>query len=270
MKKHISIYTLVLLTALTCSCWTGCSKQFSERVYPVAALNVVNALPTSAPLVLIQGSVASVIGNFSNISALSFGNTFVLTPMSGSEAFYAVQRNADTVSVGSKGPDFMFNGVLNFKAGGLYSLFITGQDTTNPDFLFVQDTLLVITDSAVGIRFVNLSTGSNPISINLEGNAVGSEVANLPYKSITGFKQYINNSATTDYLFVVRDAATGDSLTKFEFLASGSSNHGYGLTDPSNANNGTLLTFKHITIAVYGSESSASGNPLTTLLTDNY
>jgi hypothetical protein len=165
----------------------------------------------------------------------------------------------------------MFNGVLNFKAGSLYSLFITGADTTSPDFLFVQDVLPVIKDSAVGIRFVNLSTGSNPMSINLEGSSIGSEVSNLAYKGITSFQQYVNNSTTVDYFFVVRDAATGDSLTQFDFLASGSSNNGNGLIDPSNSlNNGTLLTFKNITIAVYGSESANSNNPLSTMLIDSY
>jgi hypothetical protein len=271
MKKHSSAYILILLTALGCSCGTGCSKQFSTPVYPVASLNVINALPNSAPLILVQGPIASETGNFSNVGTLSYASAFVLTPPSGSEEFYAVQSNADTSAVGTKSPDFMFNGVLNFKAGSLYSLFITGADTTNPDFLFVQDTLPMITDSSVGIRFVNLSTGSSPISINLEGSANGSEVGNLSYKGITGFKQYVNNSTTTDYLFVIRDAATGDSLTQFDFLASGSYNNGNGLTDPSNsANNGTQLTFKHITIALYGSESSISSNPLNTMSTDNY
>ena len=85
------------------------------------------------------------------------------------------------------------------------------------------------------------------------------------------FKQYTNNSATTDYLFVVRDATTGDSLTQFGFVASGSANNGNGLTDPSsNQNNGTLLTFKNLTIAVYGSENINSNYPLTTMLIDNY
>ena len=165
----------------------------------------------------------------------------------------------------------MFSGVLSFKGGALYSLFITGEDTTNPDFLFVQDTVPVIRDSAVGIRFVNLSTGSNPISVNLEGSTNGSEVSNLPYKSISGFNQYVNISSTVDYLFVVRDAMTGDSLTQFDFLASGSSNIGNGLIDPSNnQNNGTLLTFKSVTIAIYGSEAANGNNPLSTMLIDNY
>jgi hypothetical protein len=271
MNVSKTIYVF-FLGVFVVSFWTSCSKiDYQTPTYSVASLNVVNVLPNSAPLILVQGSISSAIGQFLNIDPLYYATNAVLTAPSGSEPFYAVQSNIDTATVGSKGSDFMFNGVLNFKAGGLYSLFITGADTTTPDFLFVQDVLPVIKDSSVGIRFVNLSTGSNPISINLEGSSNGSEVANLAYKGITGFKEYVNNSTTTDYLFVVRDAATGDSLTQFDFLASGSFNNGNGLTDPSNSqNNGTLLTFKNITIAVYGSESINSSNPLNAMLIDNY
>jgi len=273
MNKHTSTYALILLMALACSFGTGCSKVNSGTpTYSVASLNVVNVLPNSNPLILVQGSISSAIGEFSGITPLSYASTAVLTPKTGSETLYAIQSNIDTATVGSKGPDFMFAGELNFEAGGLYSLFITGADTTAPDTLFLQDILPSITDSSVDIRFVNLSTGSNPISINLEGSSNGSEVASLAYKGITGFKEYSNNSTTVDYLFVVRDAASGDSLTQFDFLASGSYNNGNGLTDPSNNpnNNGTLLTFRHVTIAVYGSESANTNNPLNTMLIDNY
>jgi hypothetical protein len=271
MNKRISTYVLILLIAVASFFSISCNKVNSPSPSAVASLNVVNVLPNGAPLILVQGPISSAVGQFSNIYPLSYATTAVFTPKSGSESFYAVQSNADTASVASKGPEYMFNGVLNFKAAGLYSLFITGTDTTNPDFLFVQDALSVIKDSAVGIRFVNLSTGSNPMSVNLEGNSIGSEVSNLSYKGITSFKQYSNNSTTSDYLFVVRDATTGDSLTQFDFIGSGASNNGNGLTDPSNsANYGTLLTFRNVTIAVYGSGTSASNNPLSTMLIDNY
>ena len=241
----------------------GCTKWTSGVIYSVASLNVVNALPTSNPLILIQGPISTDIGEFSRIGTLSYGGTTVLAPMSGSETLYAVQRNVDTVSVNAQGGGtFMFDGPLSFVAGSLYSLFITGADTSNPDFVFVQDVLPIITDSSVGIRFVNLSTGSNPISINLEGNFNGSEVGNLPYKSITSFKDYICNSIINNYLFVVRDVASGDSLTQFVL----NSNNGYGLTDP---NNGNLLTFRNVTIAVYGQQNNSNA-PLTTMLVDNY
>lgn len=260
------------MTALACAFATSCSKiDYRTPTYSVASLNVVNVLPNSAPLILVQGSISAAMGAFSGINPLYYATNAVLTAPIGSKSFYAVQNNTDTVTVGSKVADFMFNGTLNLKVGGIYSLFITGADTTSPDFLFVQDTLATIKDSSVGIRFVNLSAGSNPISINLEGSANGSEIANLSYKGITGFKEYVNNSTTTDYLFVLRDAATGDSLTQFDFLVNGSYNNGNGLTDPGNSpNNGTLLTFKHITIALYGSESVNTNNPLSTMLIDNY
>jgi hypothetical protein len=260
---------IIFFTSIELS-MTGCNKQSNTTPFQVASLNVVNTLNNSAPLILLQRSISPVIGHFTNIDPLSYAATAVLTPMSGSETVYAIQDNADTSLAGSKGAGFVFNGTLNFKAGSIYSLFITG-DTSNPDFLFVQDQLPQIKDSSMGIRFVNLSAGSSPVSINLEGGPNGSEVASLAYKGITSFKPYSNNSTTTDYLFVVRDAATGDSLTQFDFLASGSSNGGNGLTDPSNSsNNGTLLTFRHITVAIYGSESINTNNPLNTMVTDNY
>lgn len=269
-KNKIFLFTIFVGLSLGAIA-PGCTKSTSGVVFPIASLNVVNALPNSAPLVLVQSPIASAIGQFTNITPLSFGSVAVLTPLNGTDTLYAVQQNSDTTPIGSKGVNYMFNGSLNFKAGNLYSLFITGADTTSPDYLFVQDTLSAIRDSAVGIRFVNLSTGSNPVSINLEGSANGSEVSSLAYKNITGFKKYLNNSTTIDYLFVVRDAATGDSLTQFDFINNGSFNNGNGLIDPSNStNNGTLLTFKHVTIAVYGSESANSNSPLGTLLIDNY
>ena len=193
----------------------ACSKQFSEPVYPVAALNVVNALPTSAPLILVQGSISSVIGDFSNISALSYGNTFVLTPMKGSEAFYAVQQNGDTASVSPQGGDFIFSGKLSFTAGNLYSLFITGADTANPDYLFVQDIPLVHTDSTLGIRFVNLSTGSNAVNVDIQGQPNGGVVSSLAYKSITAFQNFPATSSISSYMFEFRDAASGNLLASY-------------------------------------------------------
>jgi hypothetical protein len=267
-KRSTNILLFVL--SISAALLQGCKKDLGP-VYSVASLNVVNVLPNSVPLIIVQGSISPTIGKFTSIAPLPYGYSAVLTPSSGSETLYAIQSNSDTAAVTAKGGDYMFNGELNFKEGCLYSLFITGSDTTNPDFLFVQDMPPTIVDSSMGIRFVNLITGSNPMSINLEGNSNGSEVTNLSYKSISSFKPYVNNSTTVDYLFVVRDQTTGDSLTQFDFLASNSSNNGNGLTDPSSsANNGTSLTFKNITIAIYGSETSGINSPMSTMLIDNY
>lgn len=189
------------------------------------------------------------------------------SPPGGSDTLYVVQENGDTLNLGPKATGLMFDSILTLMSGGIYSLFLTGADTSSPDYLVTTDSLPYHspTDSTVGIRFVNLSTGSQPISINLEGGAPGSEVGSLPYKGITGFRNYVSNSTVTNstYLFVIRDLATGDSLISFGL----NSRTGLGLLDP---NNGNILTFRNATIAVYGLENPSSSVPLGIMLIDDY
>jgi hypothetical protein len=179
MITQKSIYIFLAALLITGVFLGGCSRQFFEPVYPVGSLNVVNALPTSTLLILVQGSITPVIGKFSGIGALSYASTAVLTTPSGSESFYVVQKNVDTTSINDQGGDFMFNSRLSFAAVGIYSLFITGADTSNPDDLLVQDVLPVHTDSTVGIRFVNLSSGSNSVRVDIQGRPNGSTVSSL-------------------------------------------------------------------------------------------
>jgi hypothetical protein len=244
-----------------------CQKTITIPALPrAAALTVVNAIPGSVPVIPIIDA-GSPITYFNFASPIYYGNFMEYSPPGGDDTAYVVQ-GADTLDIGPKS-NMLFYNILNLKPGGIYSLYLCGVDTNAPDYLMTTDSIPYYgsTDSVMGIRFVNLSTGSNPISINLEGAANGSEVSMLPYKGITAFKQYVNNSSTLDYLFVVRDAATGDSLTQFDFLQDYSYNNGFGLTNPINNN---LLTFKCITIAIYGSESNGSAFPLSTMLIDDY
>jgi hypothetical protein len=181
-----------------------------------------------------------------------------------------VQDNSDTLDLGPKTLGQMFYGILPLKAGKIYSLFLCGTDTTAPDFLFTTDSLPyhAPSDSTVGIRFVNLSTGSNPISINLEGTGNGSEVGNLAYKAITGFKNYLSNSSMTNnggYLFVIRDASSGDSLTSFSLSGNG---RVVGLADPNIGNN--ALVFKNVTIAFVGQPGSNVIVPQMAILVEDY
>jgi hypothetical protein len=243
MKKYISVYIYILLTALAYSCWTGCSKTNSGApTYSVASLNVVNALPTSAPLILVQGPISSVIGRFSGIGTLSYAGTAVLTPMSGSETLIALQKNVDTASVTAQGGGYMFNSELNLSAGNLYSLYITGADTTSPDYLFVQDTLTQRTDSTAGIRFVNLSAGSNPVSVDIHGQANGSIVPSLAYKSITSFMNFPATSAISSYVFEFRDATSGNLLASYTLT---------GVNTNSSTVANTVL-FRNLTLALIG------------------
>ena len=136
----------------------------------------------------------------------------------------------------------MFNSVLNFTAGNLYSLFITGTDTASPDYVFVQDTVTQRTDSTAGIRFVNLSAESNPVSIDIKGQANGVVVPSLTYKGITGFMSFPATSAISSYIFEFRDVIGGNLLASYTL--SGVNTH-----SPTVAN--TVL-FRNLTIALIG------------------
>jgi hypothetical protein len=232
----------------------ACKKETTPPLYSVASLNVVHALPTSAPLILVPGSTSPVQNiipgtdilyqNFTGVAALSYASNAVLTLNSGSDTFYAVQQNADTSTIGSKAPNFMFNGVLSLKAGSLYSLFITGKDTTAPDSLFVLDIPPVHTDSTTGIRFVNLSANSNQVSVDIQGMPNGSEVSNLAYKGITDFKNYAATSNINSYTFEFRDVATGTLLASYTL-------NGVNNNDPTSMIPNTVL-FRNMTIALIG------------------
>jgi len=261
--KYKEIYSLLIGVSLI---GIACQKTTTApAVSGVAALTVVNAIPNSGPVVPVINTSGAIM-YFSSAQVVGYGGSYEYSPVAGNDTVYVVQDNSDTANIGPKVIGLMYYNILGLKKSGIYSLFLCGTDTTSPDYLFTTDTLAYYppSDSVMGIRLVNLSTGSNPISINLEGNANGSEVGSLPYKGITGFKTYPCNSTTNDYFFVIRDAATGDSLTQFDF---GSQNNGYGLVNIYNG--GLLLTFRNVTIAVYGSETDMN-NPLNTMLINNY
>jgi hypothetical protein len=255
----------ILLGGIVCA-GLACQKSTTAPSESgVAAFTVVNAIPYSEPVVPVINT-SSTIMYFHSAKSISYGHFYEYSPIGGDDTVYVVQRNSDTLNLGPKASGLMFYNITEMNKGGIYSLFLCGADTTSPDYLLTTDTLPYYNpaDSVLGIRFINLSAGSNPISINLEGNPDGSEVDNLSYKNITGFKNYVTNSTINNYLFVVRDEVSGDSLTQFVL----GGNNGYGLTDP---NNGNLLLCKNVTVAVYGSESSTNRRfPLRTMLIDNY
>jgi hypothetical protein len=260
------IYLVGLISVIVVACQkTGTTPASAGP----AAITIVNAIPTTNFIIPILNTFSPVPDYFYNAEQIYYGNFLEYSPPGGHDTIYVVHDN-DTVDISLKSATLTYSGILNLNTGSIYSLFLTGADTTSPDYLFTIDSLPYHTsvDSTVGIRFVNLSTGSNPISINLEGSPNGSEVGNLAYKGITAFKDYTCNSTTTNsgYLFVVRDMVTGDSLISFGINGVGSGN-GIGLIDP---NNGKPLIFKNVTIAVYGSENPASSYSLSMMLIDDY
>jgi hypothetical protein len=238
----------------------GCQKTGTvPSMTGVASLTVVDAVPNSYyPIPVIN--TGEPIQYFYNAQYISYGGFAEFSPPAGIDTVYVVSQNSDTADLNPKSASFLFYGVLKFRMGGVYTLFVTGSDTSSPDYLLTNDTIPQhsFDDSVVGIRFVNLVAGSNPIKVNLEGSSNGSEVSALPYKGISGFRNYVCNSTVAQY------AITGDSITNC-LLNYSTAN---GLLDP---NTYQLLTFRNITIAYYGSQIDSNGeNPIMTMVVDDY
>jgi Domain of unknown function (DUF4397) len=241
MKNITSIVWLFALQLIAISCHKSSGGTSSP-----ASLNIINAIPTSQPIIPVLGTTDT-IQYFDNAPTVSYGSSQLYSPLSGRNSLYIVQFT-DTLQINSKVD--MFSGTLNLHAGGIYSFFLTG-DTTAVDTFFVQDQIPAYSDSTAGVRFVNLSPGSGTMTVNLQGNpASQTEFTNLGYKQISAFKAYpANSSVPGNYTFVVHDPVSGDSVVY---------TWGYSL-------------YKNNTIVIAGSENpSSSDYPINAFQVNNF
>jgi hypothetical protein len=116
-------------------------------------------------------------------------------------------------------------------SGSYYSLFLTGASSTQIDNILIKENYSNYTDSVAGVRFINLSPGSNPVSVDITGKTNGSEVTNLAYKAFTSFNKYSATTANSSYNFEFRDVVTGTLIAT------------YSLSPP---------VFKNVTLALTG------------------
>ncbi|WP_214072612.1 DUF4397 domain-containing protein [Mucilaginibacter sp. dw_454] len=96
-----------------------------------------------------------------------------------------------------------------------YSLFLAGTSLTAIDPVLIKESYINPTDSLCGVRFINLSPNSSPISVNITGQTNGSEVSSLAYKAYSSFKQYPAKKANASYAFQIKDATTGTTITSY-------------------------------------------------------
>lgn len=235
-------WLLVLLSALVCMC---CKKEAPAP--GSASLTIVNAMPGSKPLSINfrnEGPVPYLTGR-----RLEYKLVEVLKAYSGPQRLRLFQY-PDTANKDVP----LFDLQLDLPIGSVNTLFLSG--TVNaPDTLFTRDAIpfFAATDSAMAIRFVNLSPGSAPISINRKGLANGSEVSSIAYNTITGFNNYAATSNISKYVFEFRDAVSGDSITSYTIA---------NINEPDIAAP-NLRRYRSFTVALIG-ESGGTGNRVQT------
>src|SRR6202035_4283604 len=112
----------------------------------------------------------------------------------------------------------LWSGKLNLQLESIHTLFLFG-DTTAVDTVLTTDVIPYYSglDSVAGVRFINLYSGSLPMSINIQGNpGTQTEFNNLGYKQITAFKSYnANSSVPGNYTFEIRDQTSDSVLTTY-------------------------------------------------------
>jgi hypothetical protein len=230
--------TIAAVTAVAC-------HKSNGAISAPASINIVNAIAKSNSIIPILGT-SDAIQYYSSAMTIGYGSGQLYSPSSGPMPLYIVQ-GTDT----SDPKQRIFSGMFDLRAGGIYSFFLAG-NAAAPDTLLVQDNIPVHNDSTAGIRIVNLSPGSQAISITLDGNsASSSEFNNIAYRQVTPFKTYMANGSVvgSQYTFVIRDQSSGDSLTSITW---------------------NYQLFKNYTLVISGSEDPASSTPIMGFFINNY
>lgn len=142
------------------------------------------------------------------------------------------------------------NAAIN--AGEIYSLFLYG-DKSTPGYSLVKDNIPAINrqDSTTHLRFANFSE-AQAISVNIQGQANGSFIQNLSFKSLSDFVELDADITVANYVFEIRNQATGALLATFTTFGLNPAG-GY----PGSVNN---WIFKSNTIVFTGKPGSAFPN----------
>jgi hypothetical protein len=187
----------------------SCTKE--KTFSGTASLTLVNAVPNSTP---------SLVTNFSGTDPITYSSALKVEYSKSApnlsytgEQRLAIYKYPDTNAHNAP----LYDLTLDLQPGTIYSLFLTGT-LSSPDTMFTIDTppYHPFSDSTLGIRFVNLSVGGAPVSVNLVGRANGSEVSGLSYKNITGFAKYSATAAVSKYTFEFRNTATGVLISSID------------------------------------------------------
>jgi hypothetical protein len=213
----------------------SCNK--SNSTLANSALTIVNAIPESNNLITNfqitnNNKKTDSFGLYGTALQIGYGSFAEFGLPSGITGL-SLSQTSDTLQS-------LFNGIFNLRAGGIYSFFLMGTDTLHIDTMFVKDNIPYYPytgDSLTGVRVANLVTGSNPVSIDIQGSPNNIPVINsLSYKNISAFQPFSANmnAIANGYIFEFRDVSSGNILATY----------------PLN-----VLTFKSQTLALYGNSN---------------
>jgi hypothetical protein len=240
MKKITSV--ILILFALG-----GCKKD--EIVTNQSSINIVNA---SVGIGTIKVNYFGKTINWSTLTGtaglVNFGTSQILTVTNLVTDFpFIIVPSIDTLKP-------VINVKLPIENNGMYSLYTTGQ-TGAYEYIFSKESSIPYNfpDSAIAVRFINLSPNSPAVNITLASTPNIFEKSELLYKQRTDFKKYtdLNIVPIGSLTFQVRDAISNAILTSYTLPASP--------TSPYSTVSTSLSRFKSITLAIRGLAGITSG-----------
>lgn len=194
MKNLNKLLLLGIITLVI----TSCKK--SETLFTSSANIVVANMVVGGATLTLNTTTPTVGNNASAIYPLFTGSGPI-------NLYVAATAAAPAVTY--------YNQPLTVANADSYSLFLGGASPATVDAIVIKESYSNYADSLCGVRFVNLSPNSNPISVNITGQANGSEVTSLAYKAYSNFKQYPALKTNTSYAFQIKDAATGNLISSY-------------------------------------------------------
>lgn len=204
--QHPKSLTLLLLTGVVLS--ISCKKSI-VGLTPISSLYLINATVNlgSVKANFVDPSNKGNGQYYSQIASIRYGGNASYPVLAGQIIPLTIVPVTDTVN-----PIYRAN--LNLGAGNIYTLFLAGK-AGSMDTVFVRESMPFYADSICGIRWINLSYNSSPITISQAITPTVNEVSNLAYKTFSSFKPYSAGASNSSYVFQVRDAATSTLLATY-------------------------------------------------------
>jgi len=178
------------------------------------SLNVTNAVIGGATINLTAGTAPYLTSSSNAVSGNNYA--FLPVPSGNTQISLATPALAATSTSAAIPSVTYYTGNISVDKNAYYSLFLTGTSPSAVDNVQIKETYTrTYPDSTFGVRFINLSPGSNPISVNIKGAANGSEVGTLAYKAYSDFNKHPAKLVNPSYIFEFRDQVSGLLLTSY-------------------------------------------------------
>lgn len=208
MKKQILIYIAV---ALILSATTSCKKENDPQA--VASLTIVNALPEANQVVTDFKKENSFdktgAGMFVTYGVFTPNNQLTIPNKEMPVIFYKYTN-------GKINPTPIYETKVSPQAGDASTLFLFGT-LAQPESLLItkMPPYHKVTDSVMGLRFVNVSADKKPLKIRIVGNGIDQTVNDLVYKTATAYLSVKATTTVTDVVIECYDASSGVLLTSY-------------------------------------------------------